>query len=130
MQIKHWKNIKRWGKNRIDHSNDFSRRVGSRVGADRPKQFVEVLEKPILAYTIELFQNMQKVDSIAVVCHKEWISYLKEMIEKYHLSKVEWIVPGGETFQKSRIKWCAFFRKEVSVRGYGDDPLWSGTIYQ
>ena len=44
--------------------------VGSRVGADRPKQFVEVLEKPILAYTIELFQNMQKVDSIAVVCHK------------------------------------------------------------
>ena len=47
--------------------------VGSRVGADRPKQFVEVLEKPILAYTIELFQNMQEVDSIAVVCHKDII---------------------------------------------------------
>ena len=30
--------------------------VGSRVGAGRPKQFVEVLDKPVLAYTIEIFQ--------------------------------------------------------------------------
>ena len=31
--------------------------VGSRVGADRPKQFIEVLGKPVLAYTIEIFEN-------------------------------------------------------------------------
>lgn len=30
--------------------------TGSRTRADRPKQFVEVLNKPILAYTIEIFQ--------------------------------------------------------------------------
>lgn len=28
--------------------------VGSRVGAGRPKQFIEVLGKPVLAYTIEI----------------------------------------------------------------------------
>ena len=27
--------------------------IGSRLGSDRPKQFVEVLGKPVLAYTLE-----------------------------------------------------------------------------
>ena len=35
--------------------------VGSRVGAGRPKQFVEVLGKPVLAYTIEIFENHSDV---------------------------------------------------------------------
>ena len=43
--------------------------VGLRVGANRPKQFVEVLGKPILAYTIEIFQNHPEVDAVEVVCH-------------------------------------------------------------
>ena len=37
--------------------------VGSRVGAGRPKQFVEVLGKPVLAYTIEIFENHSDVDA-------------------------------------------------------------------
>lgn len=31
---------------------------GTRVGADRPKQFVEILGKPILAYTVEIYQKI------------------------------------------------------------------------
>lgn len=50
--------------------------VGSRVGAGRPKQFVEVLGKPVLAYTIEIFQNNPQIDAIEVVCHKKWKEYL------------------------------------------------------
>ncbi|MFR5702668.1 MAG: 2-C-methyl-D-erythritol 4-phosphate cytidylyltransferase [Eubacterium ramulus] len=38
--------------------------VGSRVGAGRPKQFIEVLGKPVLAYTIEIFQNNPQIDAI------------------------------------------------------------------
>lgn len=75
--------------------------VGSRVGADRPKQFVEVLGKPVLAYTIEIFENHPEVDAIEVVCHKKWKSYLEEMIQKYGYEKVKWIADGGETFQDS-----------------------------
>lgn len=45
--------------------------TGLRVGADRPKQFIEVLEKPVLAYTIELYENNSNVDNIEVVCHSE-----------------------------------------------------------
>ena len=31
--------------------------IGSRIGADRPKQFIEVMGKPVLAYTLEVFQK-------------------------------------------------------------------------
>lgn len=77
--------------------------IGSRVGADRPKQFIEVLKKPVLAYTIEVFQNHNEIDCIEVVCHAEWISFLHNMISEYNLTKVKWITDGGETFQKSVI---------------------------
>ena len=38
--------------------------IGSRVGAETPKQFIEVLGKPIIAYTIEKFQNHREIDAI------------------------------------------------------------------
>ena len=75
--------------------------VGSRVGAGRPKQFIEVLGKPVLAYTIEIFQNNPQIDAIEVVRHKKWKEYLMGMIEQYGLSKVKWIADGGDTFQDS-----------------------------
>ena len=75
--------------------------VGSRVGTGRPKQFIEVLGKPLLAYTIEIFQNNTQIDAIEVVCHKKWKEYLMGMIEQYGLSKVKWIADGGDTFQDS-----------------------------
>lgn len=77
--------------------------VGSRFGADRPKQFVEVLGKPILVYTIEIFQNHPEIDAIEVVCVKSHIDYLKELVEKYNLTKVKWITEGGKEFQHSVI---------------------------
>ena len=77
--------------------------VGSRVGADVPKQFVKVQGKPVLAYTCEIFQQNERMDVIEIVCHKDWLDYCKEMVNKYSLTKVRWIVEGGDTFQASVI---------------------------
>ena len=38
--------------------------VGRRFGADRPKQFIKIFEKPILVYTIEIYQNHPEIDAI------------------------------------------------------------------
>ena len=54
--------------------------IGSRIGADRPKQFIEILNKPVLAYTIEIFQKHLEIDAVEVVCHKSWKNYLDNMI--------------------------------------------------
>ena len=83
--------------------------VGSRVGAECPKQFIEVFGKPILAYTIEIYQKNSQVEAIEIVCHEDWIDYLKKMIKKYDLSKVRWITQGGKTFQESVINGMKYF---------------------
>lgn len=75
--------------------------IGSRVGAGIPKQFVEILGKPVLAYTIEAYQKHPEIDGIEVVCVKNYEQTLKKMIEEHHLSKVKWICQGGATFQDS-----------------------------
>lgn len=75
--------------------------VGSRAEAGRPKQFVEILGKPVLAYTIEIFEKQPEVDAIEIVCHKLWKEYLEEIIRRYGYKKVRWIADGGETFQES-----------------------------
>ena len=92
--------------------------VGSRVGAGRPKQFVEILGKPILVYTIEIFQNNPQIDAIEVVCHKKWKTYLEEMIQKYNLDKVKWIADGGETFQDSVMKGILYLKDRIDIDDY------------
>lgn len=77
--------------------------VGSRVGAGVPKQFIEVLGKPIVVYTIEAFQKHEEIDFIEVVCVKSYLRYMQELVEKYELSKVRLVVEGGADFQHSVI---------------------------
>ena len=92
---------------------------GTRVGADRPKQFVEIYNnKPVLAYTVEIYQNNSEVDVIEIVCHSDWMDYVKEMVSKYGFSKVKYIVVGGETFQKSVINGVRNFDSKLSDNLY------------
>ena len=67
----------------------------------KPKQFLELNNKPVIIYTIELFENHPEIDGIVVVCLKDWIPYLKKQLNKFEITKVGQIVPGGETGQES-----------------------------
>lgn len=67
----------------------------------RPKQFLELNGKPIIIYTLELFDNHPQVDAIVVACIDSWIPFLKKMIRKFEITKVIEIVPGGGTGQDS-----------------------------
>lgn len=67
----------------------------------RPKQFLELNGKPIIIYTLELFDNHPQVDAIVVACIGSWIPFLKKMIRKFEITKVVEIVEGGETGQDS-----------------------------
>lgn len=88
--------------------------VGSRVGADRPKQFIEIMGKPVLAYTIEKFDDHPEIDAIEIVCVKSHIDYLKEMVKDYGFKKVKWITEGGDTFQGSVMNGIYNLKGEVS----------------
>ena len=47
---------------------------GKRFGAEVPKQFIEVLGKPVLAWTLETFQRSPDIDAIQIICQPETAS--------------------------------------------------------
>lgn len=88
--------------------------VGSRVGADRPKQFIEVFGKPVIVYTVEAFQNHPEIDAVEIVCIKSHIEYMKELKQTYGLNKIKWITEGGKTFQESVMNGVMNLRDKIS----------------
>ncbi|MBR6093029.1 MAG: 2-C-methyl-D-erythritol 4-phosphate cytidylyltransferase [Bacteroidales bacterium] len=74
---------------------------GQRMGQDIPKQFISVLDKPILIYTLEGFQHHSMVDAIEVVCLEGWESMVWAYAKQYNIDKLRWIVTGGNTGQES-----------------------------
>lgn len=102
--------------------------TGTRVGANVPKQFILFNEKPMLAYTVDIFQQNPNIDAIEIVCHKNWMNYVKEMIEKYGHTKVRWITNGGATFQESTVNGILNLKGEAStddivVISFGVSPM-------
>lgn len=81
--------------------------VGSRLGAPVPKQFVEVLGKPVIAYTMEHFQDHPDIDGIELVCVEGFQDHLKGIAEKYGITKVMKIVKGGSEYEQSIMNGVA-----------------------
>ena len=78
--------------------------VGSRVGYQTPKQFISILGKPVLVYTLEKFQNNPNIDFIEIVCLASYISVVEKYKQHYNLPKIKWIVSGGVSFSDSVYK--------------------------
>ncbi|MBQ9433980.1 MAG: DJ-1/PfpI family protein [Synergistaceae bacterium] len=88
--------------------------IGSRVGAGIPKQFIEVLGKPILAYTIDVFDKHPDIDAVLVVCVKPYIPDVWAIKEKYSFSRLMWVTEGGATFQDSVLNGINFLKGKIS----------------
>ena len=68
---------------------------GRRMGGDIPKQYMELSGKPVIYYSLKVFQD-SVVDDIVLVVSDEYIEYCrKEIVERYGFSKVTDIISGG-----------------------------------
>ena len=77
--------------------------VGNRVGAGIPKQFVEVLGKPVIAYTMQKLQQCSDIDGIVLSCVDGFQDYLKNIADENGITKVIKIVTGGKDYEHSII---------------------------
>ena len=60
----------------------FAGGVGSRMHSkDIPKQFLEIYNKPIMIHTLEHFEACPDIDAICVVCVRDWIGHLQDLID-------------------------------------------------
>lgn len=93
--------------------------VGQRMHQDIPKQFINVHDKPIIVYTLEVFQKHPNIDAITVVCLDGWQQILQAYCKQFGIDKIESIVTGGETGLLSIRSGL----NDIATRHMGDDDI-------
>lgn len=78
---------------------------GTRMNSDINKQYIKIAGMPVLARTIDAFQQCVDIDDIIVVVNEEDINFCRHrIVEKYNFSKVRSLVSGGAERQNSVYK--------------------------
>ena len=69
---------------------------GKRMGTSVQKQYIELQGKPIIYYSLAVFQRSEIIDDIILVVGKDQLKYVQEeIVRKYHFTKVKTVVEGG-----------------------------------
>ena len=75
---------------------------GVRMKTKIPKQFLKLGGRPVLAVTLEKFNNCSLVDGIILVVPADDVDYCnREIVEQYGLGKVIRVIAGGARRQDS-----------------------------
>ena len=74
---------------------------GNRFNSKTPKQFAEILGKPIIIHTLEKFEACEAVSKIVLVLPASEIADFESEVEKFGLKKIKSIVTGGASRAES-----------------------------
>ena len=75
---------------------------GKRMVAAVNKPYLEVYDRPLLAYTLDKFQSHSLVDEIILIAKSDEVEYCqREIVQKYGFTKVRSVVAGGLERQDS-----------------------------
>jgi 2-C-methyl-D-erythritol 4-phosphate cytidylyltransferase len=77
---------------------------GTRFGSKTPKQFLEILGKPLIIHTLFAFENCPHIDSVVLVLSSDETANFLKIIGKYNLKKLVKIVSGGKSRAESVLK--------------------------
>lgn len=102
---------------------------GSRMNSDIPKQYLTILGKPVLFYSLQAFEKSD-VDEIVLVTGSGEQAYCKkEIVERYHINKVVHIVEGGtERYHSVRNGLLAAEKSDYVLIHDGARPLISSLV--
>jgi 2-C-methyl-D-erythritol 4-phosphate cytidylyltransferase len=88
-------------------------RMGGKSGLK--KNYIAINGRPILARTIEVFENTPEIDAIIVVTGRQDIEYCQgEIVDKFNFTKVTAILKGGETRQDSVANALRYVAENLS----------------
>lgn len=89
--------------------------VGSRMGHDTPKQYLELAGVPILVRTLRVFAESENIAGIVVVVPASHLIKTVELVTRYKLQKIMQIVKGGLLRQDSVEKGLAMVTGPVDL---------------
>ncbi len=74
--------------------------IGSRMGADKPKQYIEIGGKAIILHTAEKFINNSRTDKVIVLVPEDWVDYTKRIFKDTDVI----VIPGGDTRNETLMR--------------------------
>lgn len=83
--------------------------TGSRMHADRPKQFLPLEDGTVIEKTIAAFEAAPAIDEIAVVVHPDWMDHMRTIAQRHSWRKVAKIVEGGDERYMSSLNAIAAY---------------------
>ncbi len=96
--------------------------IGSRMGnVEKPKQYITLKDKPIIAHTVEKFYVNDCFKKIIILCPEQWVNHTKSIIKK-HLPEDERVVvlQGGSTRNETIMNAIKFIEE---TDGLDDDTI-------
>ena len=89
---------------------------------DMPKQFLPLLDKPIIIHTLERFMQCRRIDALFVGVHGDWVDYMVDLVEKYFPQQKHciFVVPGGKDRSRTMRKLITAIEGQF---GQSDDNI-------
>lgn len=76
--------------------------TGRRMESKVNKQYILLNDRPVLCYSLDLFEAYDPIDEIVIAAKPSEIDYCeKEIVRKYNYKKVSGVIAGGEERQDS-----------------------------
>ena len=91
--------------------------VGSRMGQqEKPKQYLEVGNKPIIIHTLEKFYIEDAFECVIVPGPAEWVSHTKNLVKKYipDPDRVH-VIEGGATRNETIMNSIAYIEEKFGL---------------
>ncbi len=90
---------------------------GTRMGnVEKPKQFMELGGKPIIAHTIEKFVLQPEFDEVIVLSPKQWIRHTEDIVRKYVPDrKPVAVLEGGDTRNETIMKAIHYIERTYGL---------------
>ena len=81
-----------------------------------PKQFMNLSGKPIIIYTIENIKKIREIDKIIVVCNKDYITYMMDLLSDYGLDNQIEVTEGGNDRLHSTLNGISYIKKMYGIK--------------
>ena len=96
--------------------------IGSRMGnVEKPKQYLKIKDKPIVAHTVEKFFVNDKFRKIIILTPAQWVNYTKELLAKYLPANDKVVViKGGDTRNETIMNAVRYIEE---TDGLDDDTV-------
>ncbi len=89
---------------------------GERLNCSNSKMLAKILGKSLLAYTLDQFEQSERIDEIVLVVRtQDRYSIEEEVIKRNKYSKLNTIVPGGFTRQESVYRGLKAIKKADGI---------------